>query len=230
MRSSEAKRISAEGVTPILYVKDFLAAKKYYTQKLLFELAWEWGSPPTFGCARLGKVEIFFCEGAQGKPGTWLSIFMDDVDDYYERIKKLGADIIHAPQNEEWGMREMLVRDPNQHVIRFGHGIPMREPKMEIERVPLDARIEKRLAALIADVARHNNVTLGEMLEETLLHSMEPLPTGGVASPHTAATHRYIAELRKKHGIDYDCHANYRFAEKTERSGEKKTQPKRREK
>jgi len=40
------------------------------------------------------------------------------------------------------------------------------------------------------------------------------LPKGGVASPHTRATHRYIQELRKKHGIDYDCHASYRFVEK----------------
>jgi Glyoxalase/Bleomycin resistance protein/Dioxygenase superfamily len=174
----------------------------------------------------LDKVEIFFSEGGQGNPGTWLCIFMDDVDSYYERIKKLGAKIIHGPRDEPWGMREMHVRDPNQHVIRFGQGIPSREPKMEIERVPLDARIEKRLAALIADVARHNNMTLGEMLEETLLHSMEPLPKGGVASPHTSATHRYIQELRKKHGIEYDCHASYRFVEKQEQRA-KKTNAKR---
>lgn len=114
--------------------------------------------------------------------------------------------------------------------IRFGQGIPSREPKLEIERLPLDARIEKRLAALIQNVARHNNVTLGEMLEETLLHSMEPLPRGGVASPHGSATHRYIQELRKKHGIEYDCHASYRFVEKKGRRGAKKTEAKRRKK
>jgi catechol 2,3-dioxygenase-like lactoylglutathione lyase family enzyme len=227
MSEVEKEKPSAEGVTPILYVKDFLLAKKYYTEKLLFELLWEWGTPPSFGCVRLDKVEIFFSEGGQGNPGTWLCIFMDDVDSYYERIKKLGAKIIHGPIDEPWAMREIHVRDPNQHVIRFGHGIPSREPKMEIERVPLDARIEKRLAALIADVARHNNMTLGEMLEETLLHSMEPLPKGGVASPHTSATHRYIQELRKKHGIEYDCHASYRFVEKKREQSAKKTKAKR---
>src|SRR6185503_20717148 len=134
------------------------------------------------------------------------------------------ADVIMPPTDRPWGMREIHVRDPNGHVIRFGHGIPAREPKMEIERVPLEARIEKRLAAVIEDVARRNNVTLGEMLEETLLHSFEPLPKGGVASPHTAATHRYIQQLRKKYGMDYDCHANYRFVEKkTSRTAKKKS-------
>jgi hypothetical protein len=45
------------------------------------------------------------------------------------------------------------------------------------------------------------------------LHSFEKLPTGGVASPHTERTLMYIQDLKKQRGIDYDCHANYRFVE-----------------
>jgi catechol 2,3-dioxygenase-like lactoylglutathione lyase family enzyme len=230
MADIEQDRILADCVTPILYVQDFLAAKKYYVEKLLFNLAWEWDVPPTFGCVSLGKAEIFLSQGGQGKPGTWLCIFLADVDGYYERIKRLGAEVIYGPKDEPWGMREIHVRDPNQHVIRFGHGIPSREPKLEIERVPLAAQIEKRLAALIEDVARHKEMTLGEMLEETLLHSMEQVPGGGVASPHTAHTHGYIQELRKKHGLDYDCHASYRFVEKKLAEDGKKAKAKRRKK
>jgi catechol 2,3-dioxygenase-like lactoylglutathione lyase family enzyme len=213
MAKRAPESISAQCLTPILYVKDFTAATKYYTEKLLFRLAWDWGEPPTFGCVKLGSVEIFFSQGGQGSPGTWLCVFLDDVDRYCDRIKRLGAEIIYGPKDEPWGMREIHVRDPNDHVIRFGQGIPSREPKLEIERVPIDARIEKRLAALIEDVARHKDMTLGEMLEETLLHSMEQVPAEGVASPHTAHTHAYIQELRKKHGLDYDTHASYRFVE-----------------
>jgi catechol 2,3-dioxygenase-like lactoylglutathione lyase family enzyme len=216
MSAAKTTEFCAESLTPILYVKDFKAATKYYTDKLLFKLAWDWGDPPTFGCVKLDKVEIFFCLGAQGCPGTWLCIFLDDVDGYCDRIKKLGAEVLYGPKDEPWGMREIHVRDPNGHVIRFGQGIPSREPKLEIERAPLAARIEKRLAALIEDVARHKDMTVGEMLEETLLHSMEQVAGEGVASPHTAYTHAFIQELRKKHGIDYDCHASYRFVEKKE--------------
>jgi hypothetical protein len=210
-------KISAECLTPILYVRDFAEAMNYYTGKLLFERLWDWGSPPSFGAVRLGKVEIFFCLGDQGHPGTWLSIFVDDVDDYFERITRLGAEVIEGPKDFPWGCREVQVRDPNQHVIRFSQGIPMREPKMEIERVPFEARIETRLAALMSDLARHKNMTVGEMLEEMALHSFEKLSGGGVASPHTERTLSYIQELRKKHGIDYDCHANYRFVEGKDR-------------
>ena len=212
---SNGAKISSNCLTPILYVRDFAEAMNYYTEKLLFDRLWEWGDPPSFGAVGLGKVEIFFCLCGQGHPGTWLSIFVDDVDDYFERITRLGAEVIHGPTDEPWGCREVHVRDPNQHVIRFGQGIPMRVPKMEIERVPLETRIEKRLAALIGDLARHKNMTVGEMLEETFLHTFEKVSSGGVASPHTENTLSYIKELKKKHDIDYDCHASYRFIEKT---------------
>jgi uncharacterized glyoxalase superfamily protein PhnB len=211
---TEAKKIAAECLTPILYVRDFAEAMDYYTKKLLFTKLWQWGEPPSFGAVRLDKIEIFFCLQGQGQPGTWLSIFVDDVDAYFEQITRFGAHVIRGPEDESWGVREMHVKDPNQHVIRFGHGIPMREPKLEIERVPFEARIEKRLAALMAELAHEKDMTPGEMIEEMVLHSFEKVSEGGVASPHAGKTLRHIKELRKKHGVDYDTHASYRFVEK----------------
>jgi predicted enzyme related to lactoylglutathione lyase len=211
---STEMKISAKELAPIFYVRNFEEAMRYYTEKLLFRKLWEWGSPPTFGAVALDRVEIFFCEGGQGRPGTWLSIFMEDVDSYYERIKALGADVIEAPADRPWGMRETQVRDPNEHVIRFGHGIPSREPKLEVERVTMEARIEKRLAALLGDLAAHKRMSVGEAIEEMLLHSFEKVKEDGVASPHAEVTFGVIADLKRKHGIDFDCHANYRFVEK----------------
>ncbi len=210
---SESANIPAEGVTPILHVRDFEEAMSYYTERLLFERLWDWGDPPDFGAVRLGKVEIFLSQRAQGAAGTWLCIFLEDVDGYYERIQRLGAEVIEPPRNLPWGMREMQVRDPNQHVIRFGHGIPAREPKLPVERVTVETRIEKRLAALLDELARHKGMSIGETLEETLLHTFEPVDHGGVASPHTAGTLALIRELKARHGIDYDVHASYRFEE-----------------
>lgn len=209
---------SAQCLTPILCVRNFREATRYYTRKLFFDLLWDWGKPPSFGCVRLGNVEIFFCLKAQGQPGTWMSIFMDDVDDYFERISKAGAEVIYGPRDEPWGCREIHVRDPNQHVIRFSQGIPAREPKLPIDRVSVETRIEKRLAALMRDLASHKSMSVGEMLEETLLHTFEKVRSGGVASPHTAKTLNYIQALKKKHGVDYDTHASYRFVERNQRA------------
>lgn len=107
----------------ILYSTDISASIAYYTEKLGFAGKWEWDSPATFGGIWRDDVEIFFCKEGQGHPGTWLSIVVDNVDDYYESIKDNGAKIITQPEDKEWNMKEMLVEDPDGHIIRFGNRI-----------------------------------------------------------------------------------------------------------
>jgi len=108
---------------PILYSANVAASLAYYTEVLEFESKWGWEDPPTFGGVSKDCVEVFFCERGQGNPGTWLSVFVDNVDEYYERIKAKGAKIICPPEDMEWNVREMLVEDPDGHRIRFGHSI-----------------------------------------------------------------------------------------------------------
>ena len=74
----------------------------------------------------------------------------------------------------------------------------------------LPVRLERRLAALLLDLAEYKRMSLSSCLEEILLHTSEPLGDG-VASPHTQRDLRFIQELKKKHGIDYDSHGRYRF-------------------
>ena len=107
----------------ILYSADIVRSLDYYTEKLGFDEKWEWDSPPTFGGVNKDDVAIFFCKNDQGNPGTWLCIVVDNVDEYYESIKDKGANIAAVPQTKEWNMREMLVEDPDGHIIRFGHRI-----------------------------------------------------------------------------------------------------------
>jgi hypothetical protein len=92
----------------------------YYVNKLGFRKKWDWGDPPTFGCVTRGKVEIFFCEGAQGQPGMWMSIFMENVDALYEEYQGHGAIIRQPPTNMPWGTREMNIEDPDGHRFRMG--------------------------------------------------------------------------------------------------------------
>jgi len=112
-----------ECVVPILYSTDVARSIDYYVNKLGFEDKWEWDTPPTFGGVSKGNVQIFFCKEGQGHPGTWLSVFVDDVDEFCKHAKAKGAKILSEPKNTEWNVREMLVEDPDGHKIRFGHGI-----------------------------------------------------------------------------------------------------------
>ena len=72
----------------------------------------------------------------------------------------------------------------------------------------LDALARRqRLAALLVDLAAHKRMSVNSTLEEMLLH------TNDGVGPHTKSQLRYIEELKKKHGIDYDSHGSYRFVE-----------------
>jgi predicted enzyme related to lactoylglutathione lyase len=105
---------------PILNVKNFAASMDYYLNKLGFRKKWDWGTPPTFGCVARGEVDIFFCEGAQGHAGMWMSIFMDDVDALHEEYETSGALICMPPTNMPWGTREMNIEDLDGHRFRMG--------------------------------------------------------------------------------------------------------------
>ena len=109
-----------ECVVPILKVKSLAESMDYYVTKPGFRKKWDWGDPPTFGCIKRGNVEIFLCEGAQGRPGMWMSIFTEDVDALYEEYKKNRAIIRLEPTNMPWGTREMNVEDPDGHRLRMG--------------------------------------------------------------------------------------------------------------
>lgn len=111
-----------ESHVPIFCVRSVPASIEHYVNVLGFEKAWDWGDPPTFGCVCRDDVSIFFCEQGQGRPGMWVSVFVDDVDALYEEYKASGANIRQPPTNFQWGMREMNVEDPDGHRLRIGHG------------------------------------------------------------------------------------------------------------
>lgn len=109
-----------ECLTPILYVKDMADSMNYYVNVLGFKQDWVWDDPPTFASVSRDHVEIFLSEGGQGQPGTWMSIFVQDVDALYEEYKASGAVIRQPPTNYPWGIREMNIEDPNGHRLRMG--------------------------------------------------------------------------------------------------------------
>jgi uncharacterized glyoxalase superfamily protein PhnB len=102
-----------ETINPILAVHDVEASIAYYMEKLGFTSWWGWEQPPTFGGVRRDGIEIFFCQDCQGNPGTWMSVWVDDVDVLYAEFKARGADIRQLPTNFPWGVREMNVSDPD---------------------------------------------------------------------------------------------------------------------
>lgn len=86
--------------------------------------------------------------------------------------------------------------------------------KMPVERVQLGVRMEKRMVQVLKGLAELKGMTLGNLLEEIVLHSFEPVP--GQEGEMTASAHGKksllaIADLKRIYGMDYDTHASYHF-------------------
>lgn len=205
--------IEALKVHPTLQVTDIPEAVHYYTTHLGFTLSFTWGDPPGFAGIYLGALEIFLSRHQDGPiAGSNVFFVIEDADALYAFHRENGVEIVEPPEDRPYGLRDYSIRDPYGNQLVFGHHIYNTEPPIKIERVPVPVRLEKRLAALLADLAEHKKMSIDSCLEEMLLHSFEPYGDS-VASPHTKTTLRYIAELKQKHGIDYDTHGSYRFVE-----------------
>lgn len=197
---------------PSLHVPDVADAIEFYTGRLGFTLGFTMGEPPTFAGVKLGEVQIFLQPGTSAPEGASLYFMVGDADELCDYHRTTGVDVVVAPDDRPYGLRDYTVRDLNGYHLTFGHPIYNVGPPVPIERTDVPVRLEKRLAALLHDLATHKRMSVSSCLEETLLHTFEPVGDG-VASPHTASTLRHIQALKQRHGIDYDCHASYRFVE-----------------
>ena len=195
-----------------LSVSDLRTAIDFYTTKLGFTLAFTYSDPPTMAGVNLGDVQIFLHQGTPAPQGCSVFFVIGDADALFAFHHANGVEVAQPPGDRPWGFRDFTVRDLHGYALTFGHRLQETCPPLKIERVDVPVRLEKRLAALLHDLAAHKRMTLSSCLEEILLHTNEPLGDG-VASPHTKATLRHIQELKRKHGIDYDSHASYRFVE-----------------
>jgi uncharacterized glyoxalase superfamily protein PhnB len=205
---------NCEYLHPVLSVSDLPAAIKFYTDQLGFRVGFTAGDPVRVAGVGLGFGSLHLRSGTPNPGSAAVYLVVDDVDALYEQQVKNGVAIPTAPQSQPWGLREYQVRDLDGYTLTFGQHVPATVPKIEVQRVQVTVPLEGRLLALLQDLARHKSMSLGEALEETILHSFEQFDSGGVASPHSKRTHRYIEQLKVTHGIDYDAHDAYRFVDK----------------
>ena len=132
----------ARGITPILNVSDFPASLGWF-EKLGWSTSWTWGEPPHFGGVCSGACMIFLCldgQGGRGRSdvamtfgregddaadrGSWMSIWVDDVDAVHRRCIEQGLEVTWPPTDMPWNVREMHVRHPDGHVFRISRGSP----------------------------------------------------------------------------------------------------------
>ena len=89
--------------------------------------------------------------------------------------------------------------------------------QLKVERVQLGVRMEKHMVKVLKGLAEFKGVSLGQLLENIVLHSFSPVPGQEgemAASPHGKRALAAIADLKRVYGMDYDVHATYQFLER----------------
>jgi len=213
MSAPAVPEVDCEQQHPSFAVADVVGAADFYKSKLGFKPGFTWGDPPTMAGMNLGRVQLFLEQGAPSPLGCSVYFVIGNADQLYEFQRANGVEIVEPPGDRPWGLRDYTIKDLYGYRLTFGHHTFNAGPPLEIERVDVPVRIEKRLAAVLRDLAAFKHMSLSSCLEETLLHTFEALGDG-VASPHTKTDLRYIQELKQKYGIDYDSHASYHFVER----------------
>jgi hypothetical protein len=80
--------------------------------------------------------------------------------------------------------------------------------RIRVERVQTGVRIEKRMLKVLKALAEYLDISLGDLLEGLVLHSIE-----GKAPPFKEDTLQRIEALKQIYDMDYDSSTAHNFEE-----------------
>ncbi len=76
---------------------------------------------------------------------------------------------------------------------------------LQVERVQIGVRIEKRMVKVLKALAEYHDISLGDLLEALVLHAFEN------KAPFSGETLEHIAQLKKIYGMNYDASYSHRL-------------------
>lgn len=117
----------------VLLVTDVVASATYYRDALGFTFERFWGDPPDF-CMVWRDRQCVMLSGAppvaaprpvsQVKPAVWdVYFWVDRLDPLFEELTQRGATIRQEPLVKPYGVRELVVVDPDGHQLCFGEEV-----------------------------------------------------------------------------------------------------------
>jgi predicted enzyme related to lactoylglutathione lyase len=100
----------------LLHPVDFERSLLFYAESLGLHIYREWGSGSNRGVVFFlggGFLELSGSSptGTSESVGLWLQV--RDVDDVRRELEEAGVEVLEAPIDKPWGLREMQIRDPD---------------------------------------------------------------------------------------------------------------------
>lgn len=113
---------------PVLQVKDVAQSHTFYCDKLGFRSCGTWGDGPDFAIVGRGDVTIALdrsqSDGSVPINQYWAAyIYVDDADTLHEEFQRASVEIVRKPEDMFYGSRDFDIRDPDGHIIAFGHDL-----------------------------------------------------------------------------------------------------------
>jgi catechol 2,3-dioxygenase-like lactoylglutathione lyase family enzyme len=109
---------------PVLHVSNSAAAEEFYCKGLGFRLDFTnrpFGSPdPCYmGLVRDNAEMHVSSFSGDGVVGSVVYLLVGDIDELHEELRRKGVAIDTGPIDQEWGNRELYVKDADGNAIRF---------------------------------------------------------------------------------------------------------------
>jgi uncharacterized glyoxalase superfamily protein PhnB len=108
---------------PILRVKDAQISAKFYREALGFKVDWEHrfedGFPLYMQVSRRPLV-LHLSEHQGGTTAAEFFVRVPDVDTVYKSIVDQGIEPASEPTDQEWGIRDFCLVDPDGHRVTLG--------------------------------------------------------------------------------------------------------------
>lgn len=118
------------GQASVLLVEDVARATSYYRDALGFAVGVFEPDPQHYGYAERDGCHLHFArfEGAQPVPNHHevppdmfdAYFWVEDIDAFHAEVAARGADLLHGPVDQAYGLREFRVRDPDGYILAFG--------------------------------------------------------------------------------------------------------------
>jgi catechol 2,3-dioxygenase-like lactoylglutathione lyase family enzyme len=112
-----------QAATTVFTVKDILASRDYFRDRMGFNVAFEWGRPAFYIGLFSDEVRLHLIEASQAPrpPGHGAMVIeVDDVDHLHADLARRGAKVTKPPKDQAYGMREFDVADLDGNMIFFG--------------------------------------------------------------------------------------------------------------
>jgi len=118
----------AQRVVPMIHVPDVRATAEWYrTIGFTLEGTNEDDGEMNWASLSFGSAEVMLNAGGQPSSSPRrevdLYVHVDDIAEFHERLKGR-VEVVEAPHETFYGMREFIIRDPNRSWITFDQPVP----------------------------------------------------------------------------------------------------------